>query len=55
MPKSYSDDLQWRLVWLKLFYGMSIMLTYHASTLFICLAKNLNKHKLNLQTIREYR
>ena len=23
MPKPYSDDLRWRLVWLKLFYGMS--------------------------------
>ena len=23
MPQPYSDDLRWRLVWLKLFYGMS--------------------------------
>ena len=32
MPKPYSDDLRWRLVWLKLFYGMS---NIEISTLFI--------------------
>ena len=33
MPKPYSDDLQWRLVWLKLFYGMSNIEI--SSTLFV--------------------
>jgi transposase len=33
MPKPYSDDLRWRLVWLKLFYGMSNVDI--SSTLFV--------------------
>ena len=33
MPKPYSDDLQWRLVWLKLFHGMSNIEI--SSTLFV--------------------
>ena len=33
MPKPYSDDLQWRLVWLKLFHGMSKIEI--SSTLFV--------------------
>ena len=33
MPKPYSDDLRRRLVWLKLFYGMSNVDI--SSTLFV--------------------